>query len=314
MSSRWFNTVVVIMWLTTMGWLMTEKVLPLLSLGEPPSISKIVNAQQNTPIVGWQVLCGQRRLGWALTETKRQPSGLTEVRSRIHLDSLPLEEMAPGWFQPLSRLIDRRTDKLAMDVRSVFAIDRLGHLFRFDSTLRFDPWNEVIWVHGTVESGQAVVEVFTRGGPFQRVVVPLLSNTLLSDAFSPQWQTQLPGLREGQTWSVPIYNPLWPSNHPLEILRATVERPEPICWNGKMVSAWLVVYRSESGSGAGASQNPRGKLWVRRDGAVLQQQGMLFDSTITFVRLADEKATAVAATAGRQWWSLENDPRAEHHD
>ena len=156
--------------------------------------------------------------------------------------------------------------------------------------------------------------MFTRSGPFDRLVVPLSSNALLSDAFSPQWQTQLPDLREGQFWSVPVYNPLWPSDHPLEILRATVEGTEPICWNGITVGTRLVVYRSESGSGDGGSQKPRGKLWVRRDGAVLRQQGMLFDSTITFVRLADEEAAAVATTAGRQWWRLENDPQAGRHD
>ena len=155
MSSRWFNTTVVIMWLATMSWLVTKKVLPLLSLGEPPSVSKIVDAQRNLPIVGWQVLCGQRPLGWALTETKRQPTGLTEIRGRVHLDAMSLEEMVPGWFRPLSRIVGRPTDKLAMDARSVETVDPLGHLIRFDSTLKFDPWNEVVWVHGTVEGGLA---------------------------------------------------------------------------------------------------------------------------------------------------------------
>ena len=92
---------------------------------------------------------------------------------------------------------------------------------------------------------------------------------LLSDALSPQ--TQLPGFAPARRWTVPVYSPLWPAK-PLEIIYATVDGTEPVLWNGAVEDAWLVVYRSEPGSGAGSSQSPRGKLWVRRDGTVLKQQ------------------------------------------
>ena len=81
-----------------------------------------------------------------------------------------------------------------------------------------------------------------------------------------------------------------------------------------MEDCWLVVYRSDPGSGAGGSQTPRGKLWVRRDGTVLRQQVLLFDSTITFDRLPDDEAAKLAEAAGPQWWSMENDRRGETHD
>ena len=43
MYSRWSNVAVVILWLSAMGWLMAEKVLPPLLIGEPPkSLSALI--------------------------------------------------------------------------------------------------------------------------------------------------------------------------------------------------------------------------------------------------------------------------------
>lgn len=307
MYGRWFSATVVILWLATMSWLVKEKVLPLLLVGEPPSIGKVIAAQREKPVVGWHVQFHGRQVGWALADTKTLSSGLTEVRGRVHFDTLRIDEMMPGWLQPISRLIGSSTDSLQFDARNVLTIDALGHQVRFDSTLRFDPWDEVIAVHGTVEGGQAELQVRLRDRAAEPVIVSLPSDALLSDAFSPQPQTELPGLRAGQTWTVPVYSPLWPDKNKSEILRATVEDRQPIVWNGEGVSAWLVVFRSESASGSGRSM-PRAKLWVRQDGAVLQQEAMLFGSNVTFVRLSDKEAKELATTAGRQWWNLENDP------
>ena len=45
MYSRWFNAAVVVLWLATMSWLVTEKVLPPLLVGEPPSYHQVIEAQ-----------------------------------------------------------------------------------------------------------------------------------------------------------------------------------------------------------------------------------------------------------------------------
>ncbi len=55
----------------------------------------------------------------------------------------------------------------------------------------------------------------------------------------------------------------------------------------------LVVYRSDRGYGLGRDERPRGRLWVRGDGTVLKQQVMIFNSTMTFVRMSDEQAAAL---------------------
>jgi hypothetical protein len=271
-------------------------------VGDPPSYSQIVEAQKDAPPVGWRLSVNHRPIGWALSDTKAQPNGLTDIHGRVHFDSLPLDDMIPGWLRSLARMVRQPMSQLKMDARSVLTIDGLGHLQRFESAMRVDPLNEMISVRGTVEGRQ--LELVVRSGNMSFTNEAFLSSdALLTDALLPQGQ--LPGLRAGQRWTVPVYSPLWPAKTPLEIVQAKVEASEPISWNDKIEECWLVVYRNDSGGGAAESQTPRGRLWVRRDGAVLKQQVLLFDSMITFDRLPDTEAVKLADSAGPQWWNAE---------
>jgi hypothetical protein len=315
MYSRWFSATVVVLWLATMSWLVKEKIWPLVSVGEPPSVNEIIAAQRDKPAVAWTVSLGGQQIGWALEETSLQRTGLTEVHGRVHFDTLPLEKLVPGLLQSVFRLMGGSPDKWAFDARSVLTVDSFGHQVRFDSTLRFDPCKEAITVHGTMERGQAELQVRMRSRPSEPVIIHLPSDALLSDAFAPQPQTELPGLRAGQKWTVPVYSPLWPDKNKWEILRAKVEGRQPLIWNGEGVSTWLVVYRSETATGAGDNEKPRGQLWVRcSDGAVLKQEAMPmpFGPTITFLRLPDEEAVKLVERAGRLWWDLDSELRS--HD
>jgi hypothetical protein len=107
-------------------------------------------------------------------------------------------------------------------------------------------------------------------------------------------QSDLPGLRPGQKWTVPSYNPLCPRD-PLEILQAQVEGREPIQWAGKRVDTWLVAYRNDPGSKIGGDPTPRQQLWVQFDGRVLKQQVTFLESELTFVRMSDEDSRELAA-------------------
>ena len=129
MYSRWFNVAVVVLWLSTMSWLVRDKVLPLLAVGEPPRMPELVESQLNAPPVGWAILVGDKRVGWALTETKRQEFGLHDIRGRVHFDEFPLSDAIPGWLRPLSKMMGRSIDELRIDARSVLSVDNLGHLW-----------------------------------------------------------------------------------------------------------------------------------------------------------------------------------------
>jgi hypothetical protein len=110
---------------------------------------------------------------------------------------------------------------------------------------------------------------------------------LAGDMLSPQ--ACLPGLRQGQVWTVPSYSLLRPPTNPMEILQARVEGSEPISWNGRLEDAWLVVFHLNQGLGLGTDQTLRERLWVRHDGTVLLQKVMVFDCVLTFVRLPDRE-------------------------
>jgi hypothetical protein len=310
-SSRWFNAVVVMLWLATMGWLVEAKVLPLLLFGEPPSYRRIVEAQQNAPPVGWRVALNDRPLGWALTDTQLQSTGLTEIRGRVHFDALPLGELMPNWLRSLSGLNEWSSGPLQMDAQSLLAIDPLGHLVRFDSTARVDPFNGVISVQGIVDGRRLQLLVRSGNAPFSSET-SLPSDALLCDALSPQ--TQLPGLRAGQEWTVPVYSPFCLAKTPLEIIHAKVEGRVPFLWNGLIENVWVVMYRNDPGSDAGRNQSPRGTLWVRRDGTVLKQQVELLGATVMFERLPDDKAAELVEAQGPQWWILREQRQVHSHD
>lgn len=299
MHARWFNTTVVMLWLATMSWLVKEKILPPLLIGDPPSYSSIIEAQQSTPQVGWRISFNGRPVGWAISSTNAQATEVAEIRNRVHFDSLPLKDMMPTWLQAFAPLLRQPIDGLQMDARNTLVIDPLGHLVRFDSRVQVIPFAEAIELKGTVEGRQIQLVVRTGGTSFTSEAY-LPCDALLCDAFSPQ--TQLPGLRIGQTWTVPVFSPLTLGKSPLEIVHATVESMQPILWNGEMRDCWLVVYRSDT-RGAPGGQASRGILWVSRDGTVLKQQVLLFCSTIVFDRLNDDESKElIEKEGGRRWW------------
>jgi hypothetical protein len=294
MYSRWFNVAVVMLWLATMSWLVKEKVLPPLLQGERPSYSDIIEDRQAKPPVGWIVQWNERRVGWALSTTQPRPDGWTRICSRVHFDELPLYEMAPGWLRALFRVLEPSHRTMEVDAWSVLTITPTGNLSQIKSSIRFEPLDEEIVMKGVVHESCLSLTVHSRDLAYN-TKIPIDPEALLGDALSPV--THLPGLRKGQTWNVEVCSPLRYPNTPLEILQATVEGIEPIVWGSQPEDVWLVVYRGSPGVGLSSDKTPRGKLWVRRDGTVLKQQVAIFNSSMTFTRMTNDAAAALAEEA-----------------
>jgi len=300
MYSRWYNVAVVLLWLATMSWLITQKLMPALLVGEPPNYQTILEAGRDDPPIGWSLAWNGRPLGWALSTRTPLTQGLTRIDSRIRFDELPLKELTPGWIHGLLQPADQLPAGLQMDVKSMLVFDSLGQLSRFQSSAGFQGLDDTVKVRGTVDGGELALSVHSGDFTYKADPIPFAGQTMLSDALSPQ--THLPGLRKGQTWTVEVYSPLRPPSgpldSPLEILVAEVDKVEAIRWNGRQVDTWRVVYRSDRGAELGGTPPPRGKAWVRcRDGTVLKQQATIFNSTMTFVRLPDDQARSLAESA-----------------
>ena len=299
MNSTWFNVAVVLLWLATMSWLVSQKVVPALLVGEPPNYRTILQAQQEEPFVGWSMAWNDRPVGWALNATSSLADEMTELSSLVHFDELPLEEMTPGWLRSMLMPEGELPIRLEMEAKSRLVFDPLERLSQFESSLGFEGMDEMIKVRGLLDGSELRVTVHSGEYTYEtELLVP--RESMLGDALSPQ--TKLPGLREGQSWSVEIYSPvraLHAPNQPMEIIQATVEGTEPIEWGGRIVQTWLVVYRGDPGAGTARTRSPRAKLWVRDDGTVLKQQLALGDSTLTFVRLSQEEAAALVEAVGQ---------------
>jgi hypothetical protein len=200
---------------------------------------------------------------------------MTELHSRLEIDQLPLAEVAPPWLATLLGLGDAQGATLDLRAQSVFSIDPLGRLASFRSGLGAPGDRDTISLHGTVQDN--VLAVTVRAGDYVRTHELRVSpDALVANTLSPQ--ERLPGLRVGQTWTVPVFSPFNSPGAPMELLQATVEREEPLLYDGRTVFAHLVVYRSD------ADDAERGRAWVHPDGAVLKQEMPLLDGRLVFER------------------------------
>jgi hypothetical protein len=297
MHKSWYNFLVVLLWLAAMSWLIVAKVLPSLLIGDPPSYRTIIDAKRQEPPVGWHIALNQRPIGWAISKALPLADNLTEIHSRVYFPDLPLDELTPGWVGAVVRMVQSPGMRLPLDARSIVRIDALGRLLGFDSSLWSPASTRLVVISGRVEGSQLALSV-EGGGLKYETELRLPADAILTDVLSPQ--TQLPDLRTGQKWRVPSCNPLRPGQ-PLEVLTATVEGKEPFTWNGKTEDVWVVVYRPDFGFAApGNSRALRGRLWVRPNGTVLQQQLLVLDATMSFLRMSDTDAAALAAQLGEK--------------
>ncbi len=282
MSNRWFTLAVVLLWLASMTWLIADKVAPPLRVGDRPTLAPEATLAAPGP-VAWQLSLNDQPLGWASTDSLQRPDHVLELRNRVHLDRFPLKEIAP-W---LARMLDPegREEHLPFDTDSRIELAD-GSLRGFRASVSFGEIKDAILVNGTADGDQLKLSI--RSGTFAyNTSTPLAADQMVGDSLSPRMQ--LRNLRVGQTWTEPVYNPLQPPNNALQILQATVERNEPIAWNGQILRTAVVVYRDDSGADS-SSHLARARVWVAPDGNVLRQEVFLLGVKLLFVRLPPGQA------------------------
>ncbi|HEV3003252.1 MAG TPA: hypothetical protein VGX78_02280 [Pirellulales bacterium] len=316
MYSRWFSVCVFLFWMVSMGWLIQQKILPPLVVGDPPTYRSILSDHRTLDEpVGWTISLNDEPLGWATSRAGLLDNGVTEFKSKVRLARLPVAEITPVWLKPLLRMLGSERELSALDL-SVIAngtldIDPLGRPIGFNSTATFGDWQGAlahprdfgrtgaekentgrdsesafrfqVVMQGTVDGNQLKLKV--RSGDFvYNTSTYLASDALMTDALSPQ--ARLPHLKVGQSWTVPVYSPLRPPTSPMEVLHAKVERHDTIVWRSHAVPALLVVFRGDPGAELTNGQAARARAWVGPDGTVLKQELLLLQARLTFERLA----------------------------
>lgn len=312
MQNRWTTGLVFLFWLTTMGWLVKEKLLPPLLVGEPPSFRTIL-AEDSAPerTVTWTLLLNGKALGEAITRVERQENGVHEIRNRLHLRRLPLAELTPPWLGSLVQWAggnDVDSMDLPLDAQSSLLIDPLGRPASIRSTLVFggslspnEPIEQEanaayrISLRGEVEGNALNLEIRVpreNNEYIMNTTFYLPKDGMLGDLVSPQ--TRLPGLRMGQEWTVPVYSPLRQPDSPMEILHAAVELETELETSEGAIPCLLVVFRGDSGAGLSRGRPIRGTMWVGHDGTVWKQEARLMSASLVFERKRETSARSAS--------------------
>lgn len=291
MGQRWFTVAVGVMWMTSMGWLVSTKLWPLLWAGTPPS-NLTLYTQQNAargeqlPPIGWTMTWGGKPLGWAVSSSSVNSEGFTTIQSHAHFDRIPFEELLPIPLQPLVRFGSGRN--ISMEAESRLIMDPNGHLNRISFIITTPEFQKPIRVEGYLKNDKFYVTLFPGSGDkFPRWELP--ADAVIGNDLTPL--VRLPDLFLDQTWNVRVYNHFGiGKNSHLELVQAKVERSDILRWEETDRRVWLVVMRRDAGSLLGHYRPIRGKMWVDHEGTVLQQESYLNNSKLTFTRVRDSRA------------------------
>lgn len=291
MGQRWFIVAVTAMWMTSMGWLVSTKLWPLLWAGAPPSNLTVYTQQhaakeETLPPVGWTMTWGSKPLGWAVSSSSVNSEGFTTIQSHAHFDKIPFEELLPLPLQPLIKFGSGRP--LTMEAESRLVMDAEGHLNRISFIITTPEFQKPIRVEGYVKNDKFIVTLFPGTGErFPRWELP--ADAVIGNDLTPL--VRLPDLYLDQTWNVRVYNHFGIGmNSRLELVQAKVERSDILRWEESDRPVWLVVMRRDAGSLLGHVRPIRGKMWVDHNGTVLQQESYLNNSKLMFTRVKDSRA------------------------
>jgi len=308
MFNRWYIIAVLVCWAASMGWLVAEKILPTLFEGQRPQYAEVLpDPADPARHVCWEIQYSGDSIGAARTLSVREADGSGRMESTVRFDDLPLDEIMSELLGSVGSLIRPLWNSdgdvcVEMTIDSEMHIGTDGGLTSFTTEVRIADVPNVIRLEGDVVGSTLHVAVFTaeNGGQLRvryRDELELPNNAMVSGALSPQ--ERLTQLHVGQTWTMPVYRP-FPPNSPVQMVQAKVERNEVFVWDDRSMRAFQVVYRDDAGSGITVAREPIGKMWVREDGVVLQQEARIANMHFRFVRLPEENCSVSGVGDGRQ--------------
>ena len=292
MAQRFYTVFVWTAWLASMSWLFVAKIWPTLHGGHPPDYSIAGGVSDLKPVV-WRISWNDRRIGTAASQKLMRANGAV-VRHVVQFEHVPLDVILTETLGPLGGVFKSNASGPPLDVEMLLATQlRFNQQRQFTGFHTIGDWGSlhgVFNVQGHVNERRKlqlrmqIGDVVGGAQKSLRYEVDLPPNAVINDAFAPR--PELRNLQVGQRWTIPVYRP-FPPKSPVQIIAAHAERHELILWDGRDVETVLVVYRSDAGSGLGATQEPVAREWVREDGLVLQNEVYWSNATIRFERLPE---------------------------
>jgi hypothetical protein len=285
MGNRIFVAVVLLLWASTMSWLVVEKILPPFFSGEPPTHGAI---QEDRPDC-WEIECADHHVGYAVRQAVPGAQSTTEIHSRVLLHDVPLREMAPEW---MSGIVDD-LGMIRLDTRTRLVLDSFGTLASFDTKVQLNDLPLVVKIFGRVDGPDLNLKFFS-GGVSHEANFPFPNANQLDGELIPE--PKLLQIYVGRKWQVEMFSLFRPPTDALTLLQAEVVAEESIRQAGAIVRAKRVEYRDLSTAGVAAEHTLRAAVWVAEDGTVLRQDYYLGNSNkFRFERRTDPKSIRMAS-------------------
>jgi hypothetical protein len=278
MGNRIFVAVVVLLWATTMSWLVVDKILPPFLQGEPPKAGTL----RDEPVC-WDISFKDQPIGHAVSQVVPGALSTLELHSRVLLEDVPLREMAPQW---MSSIVGSMSF-VRLDTRTRLTLDSLGNLSSFQTKVWLNDLPSVVRISGQVEGAELVLK-FQTGEMTHEARYPLPSNALLGSELLPE--PKLLQIYVGRKWQKEVFSPFRTPNNAMELIQAEVVKEETIVHNGELTRVKRIDYRTLLTSGVSADDRLRAVLWVADDGVVVRQDIYLVNVKLRFERRDDPKS------------------------
>ena len=282
MGNRVFVSAVVVLWLSSMTWLVTERVLPSMAGGEPPAIEKFKTGET----VAWNVSWSNRHVGQAASLRVPGADGTVEIHNRIALEDVPIAELAPTWM----RIAVPSLGNMSLIVASRVEFDSLGNFSSFHSKVALNDMPSVLRISGRVDDSYLKLKVHSGQIPYE-VSLYIPEEGALNEALFPG--AELPYMYMGRSWQEEVYSPFRASGDPIEILSAKVVSEEQIQYEGESRRVFRVEYHSMFGSGISEKARLQAVSWVEPAGAILRRDMLVGESRLSFTRIPPGEADAV---------------------
>ncbi len=281
MANRVFVCAVVVLWLSSMSWLVKDRIVPSLFGGGPPPIAQ---AYENGEAVAWEVQWHGKRVGQAASIRLEGVGGSTDLHNRVVLEEFPVMQLAPSWI----RAAVGNLGSMTFDVLTRLEFDPLGKFSSFNSRVSLNDMPSILKMSGRIEESYLKLKV--RSNDFSHTTRIFLPNSeAMSEALFPD--AKLPYMHKGRSWQEKVYSPFSSPADPVELVQVEVVDRETIQHDGETKSVMRVVYKSIGSSGIPANARIQGVSWVEpRSGDVLRRDVYLGESKLRFERLPEEAA------------------------
>ncbi len=283
MGNRLYTAAVVVFWLASMTWLVTDRILPPFFGGDAP-VSRVSN--QLEP-VAWLIEMNGRPCGQAVLQAVRGDSSVREVHSLIQLDQIETPEAAPFWLKPMLKSLR----DLTFRVRTVTTFGPLGDLASFKTRMQIDHSETPIRLSGQIRRDTLNLSVRI-GDLTKRFEHPWPENATLGGEITPA--ARLLPLWQGRRWTQEVYSPFASPKEPLEMIEATVTDRIRLTDGAESNDVWTVEYRATKKTGSTDEGRLRARFFVADDGRVLKQEAYLMGSSLTFFRRSKDDSQRIA--------------------